>query len=31
MRGSAFFYVPKNKKGRDSMIYRIFGTVTGGR
>ena len=25
------FYAPKNKKGRDKMITRIFGTVTGGR
>lgn len=28
---SAFSMPPKNKKGRDSMINRIFGTVTGGR
>lgn len=25
------FLCPKNKKGRDKMITRIFGTVTGGR
>ena len=23
--------MPKNKKGRDKMITRIFGAVTGGR
>ena len=23
--------MPQNKKGRDKMITRIFGTVTGGR
>ena len=23
--------MPQNKKGRDKMIARIFGTVTGGR